>query len=164
MTSGTASKDGRLNSIFTSIKFWRIFFLVAALWNLAGSGIAFANLETNATTFFLAATSELQPVINMLLILFWFTVFTFAVGYLILAVNPRKNRGILLLAILGKTAVGVLWTHGFFNGYVSATALAAGIGDLIFAAVFAVNLCFVRLNRSPNSSGHSSTSNESASV
>lgn len=128
--------------MMNAINCWRLLFLSAAIWNFAGAAIAFANLEANATKFFLASSAEFQSVLKMMLILFWWTVFTFGIGYLNCAASPRMNRGILFIAIPDKTACGVLWVHSFTIGHVNSAALAAGVGDLIFAAIFACNLCF----------------------
>lgn len=83
------------------------------------SGNAFSDLGANATTFFLASPTEYRSVLKMILLLFSLTVYAFGIGYLIVAFKPRKNHGILLIAILGKTACGVRWIHGFAYRHVS---------------------------------------------
>ena len=134
-----------MNSITKTPRFWQIVFLLAAVWNFAGATIAFSDLEANATTFFFASPDQVHPVFKMMLVLFWWTVFTFGVGYLIVAYNPRKNQGILIVAALGKSACGGCWILGFWNGQVSSTAFAVGIGDLAFALMFVLHLSFVWL-------------------
>ena len=67
---------------------------------------------------------------------FWVSVGLFGVGYAIVAHDPGRNHGILLLAALGKTYVFVVFTAAWLRGSMGTLALVGGIGDLVFAAVF----------------------------
>ena len=119
---------------------WRLLFLLAALWNFCGGAIAFWDLEANAREFYLTPEGAVHPVLILNLTIVWWTVLTFGLGYLLVAWNPKKNHGILGIAILGKIAVGFLWIKGYFAGSVSEMALVGGAGDVVFAAMFSVFL------------------------
>lgn len=116
--------------------YWRRLFLLAALWNFCGAGVAFWDLEANAREFYLTPEEAVHPVLMLNLTIVWWTVLTFGLGYLLVAWEPRKNHGILGIAALGKLAVGYLWVKGYWLGLVSEIALAGGAGDVIFAVMF----------------------------
>lgn len=122
------------------IKLWRRVFLLAALWNFCGAGVAFWDLEANARRFYLAPEAAIHPVLMVNLTILWWTVLTFGLGYLLVAWNPRKNHGLVAIAMLGKLVVGYLWVKGYWAGLVSEIALAGGVGDIVFAVVFALFL------------------------
>jgi hypothetical protein len=68
--------------------------------------------------------------------LFWINVALFGAGYLMVALNPLKNHGIITLAILGKSYIGIRWVYLYFNDQAELFALAGGLGDIIFAMIF----------------------------
>jgi hypothetical protein len=117
-------------------RFWQWFFLLAAVWNFLGAGVAFWDLEANAREFYLTPDSALHPILYLNLQILWWTVFTFGLGYLLVAYNPKKNHGIIAIAALGKLMVGCLWIRGYWVGLVSEVAFLGGVGDVLFALVF----------------------------
>ena len=125
-------------------KFWKKFFLLAAVWNFLGGGVAFYDLEANARIFYLTPEAAVHPILFLNLKILWWTVLTFGLGYLMVAVNPAKNHGLVALAILGKLAVGYLWVKGYWAGLVSEIAFAGGVGDIIFAVMFVLFLVIFR--------------------
>ena len=119
-----------------NLEIWRPFFSAAALWNFAGAGVAFWDLERNACEFYLTPDTALHPILFVNLKILWWTVLTFGIGYLMVAWQPAKNHGLLLIAALGKLGVGFLWVKGYWQGLVSEIALLGGVGDILFAVAF----------------------------
>lgn len=136
-----------------NVKLWRRFFLLAALWNFLGAGVAFFDLEANAREFYLTPESALHPVLFLNLKILWWTVLTFGIGYFIVALNPLKNHGLVAIAGLGKMAVGYLWVKGYWAGLVSEIAFLGGVGDVLFALVFAYFLWKFRKGAEPHKRG-----------
>ena len=123
---------------------WQRFFVLAALWNFLGAGIAFWDLERHASQFYLTPAVAQHPVLFLNLKIVWWTVVFFGIGYLLVAYNPDKNHGVILLAIMGKTSVGILWIKGYWTGLVSEIGFLGGVGDLVFALVFVLFLAAAR--------------------
>lgn len=119
------------------MKKWSYIFLGAAVWNFVGSLRGLYDIKDNAETFYLSNPSSVTPVLITNLYILWWSVFAFGIGYLIVAANPLKNHGLVLIAILGKSFVGVMWIQGYFTGEVGQMALLGGIGDILFSFVFA---------------------------
>ena len=115
---------------------WKPFFWIAAAYNCLAAAVALLAPEFHVDQFFGAATAFEGPVAQMNTQAFWVSVLLFGVGYGIVARDPGRNHGILLLAALGKTYVFVVFTASWLGGSMRALALAGGIGDLIFAAGF----------------------------
>jgi hypothetical protein len=69
-------------------------------------------------------------------------IFTFGVGYAMVARAPAANRGIVWIGAIGKFgAVAIaLWRLATQGGYVPAQAIALPLIDLAFVALFALFL------------------------
>ncbi len=90
----------------------------------------------HVTQFFGPTTGFEGPVAHLYTQAFWVSVLLFGVGYAIVARNPNRNHGILLLAAFGKTYVFVVFARGWLTDSMSTLALVGGIGDLAFATTF----------------------------
>ena len=130
----------------TSVNFkkYRLLFYVAAFWNISAAAVALLAPEYHAQTFFGSPASALDPVSAVDTQIFWVSVLFFGVGYWIVARDPTKNHGLVLIAALGKAFVGVRWIIAYADGIVLPFALVGAIGDIIFAGLFAVFLSRVR--------------------
>ncbi len=115
----------------------RSLFTVAAVWNLAAAAGALLTPELHRSLFFGSAVEELGSVARLNTQAFWVSVLLFGIGYGIVARDPDRNHGIVLLAALGKTYVFLAWFRYWLAGEVTGFALMGGIGDLVFAALFA---------------------------
>jgi hypothetical protein len=69
-------------------------------------------------------------------------IFTFGIGYAMVARTPASHRGIVWIGAIGKFgAVAIaLWRLFSRGGYVPAQAVALPLVDLLFVAVFALFL------------------------
>lgn len=111
----------------------RTMFLFAALFNITVAVLL---------GFFQAT---LMPLLGMealgsevfLLHLFLAVVFFFGVGYFLVAMNAEGNRNIVWLGMLAKLAVVILLLFHAIEGNVAWMLAALGLGDLLFAVLFA---------------------------
>ncbi len=123
------------------------FFWLAAAWNLSAAAIALFASAHHTASFFGPGAKVEGLIAQMNTQLWWVSVLLFGVGYAIVALDPRRNHGIVFLAALGKTYVGLLWVWSFTRDEVTVLGLAGGLGDLAFAAVFAIFLWQARAAR-----------------
>lgn len=115
---------------------YRIFFVIAGLWNIsAGIGALFMPIF-HRSLFFSKAVEAPGFIGQLNSHSFWICVLFFGIGSLIVAYRPDKNHGILWMAGFGKTYFFGLWTWYFLQGKITSFALAGAIGDLIFAFLF----------------------------
>ena len=61
----------------------------------------------------------------------------FGILYGMVARDPSKNRAVVWVGAIGKTLVFASMTQRYLAGIATPLAFSAGIGDLIFAALFA---------------------------
>jgi len=115
----------------------RWLFAVAAAWNIAAATAALCFPAFHVASFYGSGTEAHGVVAQLHMQAFWVSVLLFGLGYAIVARDPRKNHGIILLAAIGKSYVFVVWTVGWSRSEVTTLGLLGGIGDLLFAGVFA---------------------------
>jgi len=124
----------RLNPINWDYPSWRKFFLIAGLWNFSFvlPAVLFPSLIVRLA--YGLQTSDFY--ILFLNTAFYLAVFVFGIGYLIIAYDPGKHLGIIVMGIIGKSMV----FFGFFYFYiidrVTLLALSGGTGDLLFTFYF----------------------------
>lgn len=125
------------------LNLFRIFFVIAALWNFAG---AIPGLIDTAGMFereFGRALTD--PVMVAVYRGAWGTALLYGFGFLMVALNPQRHTGIVAMGGLGKAlfALNLLQMH--LNGWTSEFAIVVIAGDVLFVAIFL--LYFVRLKR-----------------
>ena len=123
---------------------YKILFGVAGLYNFVGSLPPLLLPESGLRRMY-SVTGPHSPVALLGHELFWISVFLFGVGYCIVALNPLKNHGIIILAILGKGYVGLRWVLLYFSGQATTFALLGGLGDVLFALIFIPALLRLRM-------------------
>jgi hypothetical protein len=114
---------------------WRIFFIVAALFNFA------AGLPLLLAPDALLA-SQGQPVPDELLF-HRFTgllVVCFGLVYALVAHDQMRYRPLVWLGVIGKAGVVALFTEAYLTGRVPFSAYAISLGDLAFVAGFLIFL------------------------
>lgn len=118
---------------------WRVLFAIAAAFNLAvGLGLLlFAHsllpplgMAAPENPLFLQLAAGLVAVLG--------------VGYGMASRDPDANRGIVLLGAVGKAPVPLIVWLNLQAGHASAQIFALALGDLAFAAAFAVYLARTR--------------------
>jgi hypothetical protein len=115
--------------------FWRGLFAFAAFVNLAVGGAMAAAPARVAEQ--LGVTGPGGPyAITMVGMM----IAVFGVGYAIVARNPAGNRGIVWIGIVGKLGAAALAAMQYAAGLIPTSTFALGMGDVVFAALFALFL------------------------
>lgn len=114
--------------------FFRIVFVLAALWNLAGGVPGYFY---SADMFYKLFNRELtDPLMMAIYRGSWGTTFLYFFGYLLVAYNPVRHTGIVILGTIGK----VFFAAGLLNAYLSGTATSFSLvvitGDCVFTVLF----------------------------
>ncbi|WP_025025462.1 hypothetical protein [Caldalkalibacillus mannanilyticus] len=116
------------------IIFFKILFIIAALWNLIGAIFGYFN---TAYTFNLAFDRELvDPLFYAVYKGSWGTTLVYFFGYLIVAYNPVKHTGIVILGGIGKVGFIITLIQLYLAGIATSVAFIVIIGDFIFFLLF----------------------------
>lgn len=66
----------------------------------------------------------------------WGAILIFGIGYYFVFRDVSKNRGIVWMAIIGKSVFFIFFTYSYFTDRASLLALLGGTCDLIFTLIF----------------------------
>jgi hypothetical protein len=113
----------------------QILFAIAAAWNFAAAAGALLTPELHRSLFF-TVDNGVSAMAQINTQGFWVAVLLFGVGYAIVARDPAKNHGLVVVGALGKLYVAVAWSWNFFAGTMKVMPLIGGLGDLVFAGLF----------------------------
>jgi hypothetical protein len=114
--------------------FFRIVFVMAALWNLAGGIPGYFD---SANMFHRLFDRELtDPLMMAIYKGSWGTTFLYFFGYLLVAYNPARHTGIVILGVLGKVFFAAGLLKAYLAGMTTSFALVVISGDFIFTALF----------------------------
>ncbi len=123
------------------LNFFRIFFLISALWNFAG---AFPGLLDSAGMFEREFGRELaDPVMVAVYRGAWGTALLYGFGFLVVAHNPVRHTGVVMMGGLGKTLFALNLLVMYLNGWTSDFAVVVIGGDVVFVLLFVIY--FLRL-------------------
>ena len=117
-----------------TLMYFRVLFIISAVWNFAG---AVPGLMDTAGMFereFGRALTD--PVMVAVYRGAWGTAFLYGFGFLLVAANPVRHTGIVLMGGTGKAlfAVNLLVMH--LNGWTSPFAIVVIVGDIVFLILF----------------------------
>lgn len=119
----------------------RILFVVSALWNFAG---ALPGFFDSAGMF---ANEFGRPLTDPILIAVyrgaWGTALLYGFGFLMVARDPVRHSGVVLMGGLGKAFFALNLAYMYLNGWTSSFALIVIGGDIVFVGLFV--LYFTRL-------------------
>ena len=132
---------------FDPTRFRSVFYL-AAVWNLSAAAGALLFPQYHAELFFGSPLAVATPAAVLNSQIVWVSVAFFGVGYWMVAREPTRNHGLILVATLGKIYVGLRWIWAFGQGIVTPFAVVGAAGDLMFASIFAIFL--LKAKRSSN--------------
>ena len=117
------------------ITFFKYMFLLAALWNLIGAGFGYFNTAYTFQQFFGRELSD--PLYHAIYQGSWGTTFVYFFGYLIVAYNPVKHPGIVIVGGIGKLGFAVKLLQLYLAGFADPVIFIVIVGDFIFLALFA---------------------------
>ena len=116
------------------IRLFRIIFIAAAIWNLCGGVLGYFN--PGHTFMLLFDRSADDPILLSVFKGATGTTLTYFVGYLIVAVNPLRHTGIVIVGGIGKIGFAIQMLKFYMAGLANAHALIVVVGDMLFCTVF----------------------------
>ncbi|WP_137133667.1 hypothetical protein [Rhizobium sp. FKY42] len=137
MTENVSGSVGR------ELKLFRLLFVVSALWNFAG---AFPGLTDTVGMFQREfGRALIDPVMIAVYRGAWGTAFIYGFGFLMVAYNPYRHTGIVLMGGIGKLLFALNLLGMYLSGWTSNFAVLVIVGDLFFIIFFAYY--FLRLRQ-----------------
>lgn len=117
-------------------RFWKIVFIIAGLYTAGGVLPGIFNPEQGLLDF----TSQIIEDWNTVYFFrsLWITVLVFGIGFFIVALNPAKHIGIVIMGLLGKLLFASNVLIQYSNEKVSQMAMTAAVIDLIFVLLFGI--------------------------
>ena len=126
-----------------ALKYLRALFVISAIWNFAG---AIPGLMDTAGMFEREFGRELtDPVLVAVYRGAWGTAFLYGFGFLMVAADPVRHTGIVLMGGTGKALFALNLFFMYLNGWTSPFAIVVIVGDIVFIALFIAY--FVMLKR-----------------
>ena len=123
------------------------FFVIAALWNFAGALPGFIDSDGMFAREFGRELTD--PVMVVVYRGAWGTALLYGFGFLMVARNPVRHTGVVLMGGLGKAFFALHLLYMYLKGWTSDFALVVIAGDVVFVAIFVAYFMSVRR------SGHS---------
>lgn len=129
------------------LSFFKAAFVLAAVWNLAGGILGYFNPEVAFHLLFDRTLTD--PLYLDIYRGACGTTLVYFVGYAIVAYNPVRHTGIVLVGGIGKIGFAIQLLKFYAAGIANANALFVIIGDFIFFAFFVYY--YYRLHRTKQS-------------
>jgi hypothetical protein len=126
------------------VKHWRWFFFIAALWNISGGLQGYLNPQSMFLRVF--GTELTDPLMISVYKGAWGTALLYFFGYLVVAYNPTRHTGVVILGGLGKFFFIINLIQLSWAGNTSYFALLIITGDFLFLCFF---VFFWRVSSSP---------------
>jgi hypothetical protein len=127
------------------LTFFRIVFIIAALWNLAGGIPGYFDTAHMFRQLFGGELTD--PLMMAIYKGSWGTTFLYFFGYLLVAYNPARHTGVVMLGTIGKVFFAGGLVKAYLAGMTTSFALVVIGGDFIFTALFAAYL--IKMARRP---------------
>lgn len=117
---------------------WRLFFVIAALWNLGAAIPGILYPELSMKIFYGVDLQDFYAILFYRS--FWISVLIFGIGYLMIASAPEKHTGVIIMGIIGKIVVAGVWYYLVFHGQARLMAFFGAAGDSLFTIYFIICL------------------------
>ena len=124
---------------------FRCIFVVAALWNLAGGIPGYFDSTRVFSELFGRELSD--PLLISIYRGAWGTTFLYFVGYLIVARNPERHTGIVLLGTIGKLFFAANLLNLYTQDLATSSVLVVVVGDSVLSALFVLYLLRMHSSR-----------------
>lgn len=118
----------------SELRFFRVMFIAAAIWNLCGGVLGYFNPDQAFRLLFDRSAGD--PVLLSVFQGATGTTFTYFFGYLIVAFNPLRHTGIVIVGGIGKVGFAIQMLKFYSAGLANANALVIVVGDFVFGALF----------------------------
>ena len=125
------------------LRLFRTLFVISAIWNFAGAVPGL--LDSNRMFFEEFGRQLSDPVMLAVYRGAWGTASLYGLGFLVVAFDPQRHTGIVLMGGLGKALFALNLLNMYLQGWTSSFALLVILGDAVFVGLFAYY--FVRLKR-----------------
>lgn len=136
-TSNSNRIANKLNYAATlNSRFWKITFLIAGIYTSIGVVPGIFNPANGLLDFTNQSIEDWNTIYFFRSL--WITVFVFGIGFLIVALNPAKHIGIVIMGLLGKLFFASNLLFQYSNEKVSQMAMTAASIDLIFVLLFGI--------------------------
>ncbi len=116
------------------IIFIKALFIVAALWNLTGAIFGYFNTAYTFNGFFSRELTD--PLFYAIYQGAWGTTLVYFIGYSIVAYNPLKHTGIVIIGGIGKVGFAISLLKFYLSGLAGSVVFIVIIGDFIFSILF----------------------------
>lgn len=116
------------------LNFLKVLFLMAALWNLTGAGFGYFNTAYTFQHFFGRELAD--PLFYEIYRGAWGTTLVYFFGYLIVAHNPIKHPGIVIVGGIGKLGYVANLLKLYMASVANPVVLVVIVGDSIFLLFF----------------------------
>lgn len=116
------------------LSFFRALFLLAAVWNLAGGIIGYFNPAHAFELLFDRALTD--PLYHDIYKGACGTTLVYFVGYSVVALDPVRHTGIVLVGGIGKIGFAVQLLKFHLAGIANANAWVVIVGDVLFSLAF----------------------------
>lgn len=125
----------------------KLLFVVAALWNLVGVVFGYFNTATTFQQFFGRELTD--PLVFQIYQGAWGTTFVYFFGYLLVAHDPLRHPGIVIVGGIGKFGYAIKLVQLFLAGLAGPVVLVVIAGDLFFVLTFVGYFLALRGARQP---------------
>ena len=116
------------------INFFRVFFIISAVWNLIGAVFGYFNTATTFNAFFNRELTD--PLYFGIYQGAWGTTLVYFIGYSVVAYNPLKHTGIVIVGGIGKVGFAIALLKFYLSAIAGSIVFVVIIGDFIFALLF----------------------------
>lgn len=116
------------------VAFFRILFIISALWNLVGAVFGYFNTAYTFQGFFNRELTD--PLYYAIYQGAWGTTLVYFFGYSIVAYNPLRHTGIVIVGGIGKIGFAISLLKFYLAGIAGNIVFVVIIGDFIFALLF----------------------------
>jgi len=116
------------------ITFFKALFIISALWNLVGAIFGYFNTAYTFEGFFNRELTD--PLYYAIYQGAWGTTLVYFIGYSIVAYNPLRHTGIVIVGGIGKIGFAISLLKFYLSGIAEPIVFVVIIGDFIFMLLF----------------------------
>ncbi len=116
------------------ITFFKGLFIVSAIWNLIGAIFGYFNTAFTFNGFFNRELTD--PLFYAIYQGAWGTTLVYFIGYLIVAKNPLKHTGIVIVGGIGKIGFAISLLKFYLADLAGPVVFVVIAGDFVFALLF----------------------------